>query len=261
MPSVTELLILGPALLAGLIVLATHVPLGRMVLDRGIVFIDLAIAQVAGLGVVVADGLGWEPNGWPVQASAVSAALLAAGFLVWTERRLPHVQEALIGVVFVVAASAEIILFSINPHGAEHLKDLLVGQIIWVSGGQLLAALVATLIVLAIAARFDLARHRALFYALFAVSITTSVQLIGVFLVFASLIIPALVARGTQRPLLVGHGVGLAGYVLGLLLSALLDLPSGAAIVCALAATAALAGAGRWYLNGRSQACQREGAA
>ena len=63
MPTTTELSILGPALLAGLLVLATHVPLGSMVLDRGIVFIDLAIAQVAVLGVVVADGLGWEPNG------------------------------------------------------------------------------------------------------------------------------------------------------------------------------------------------------
>ena len=249
MPGATELLILGPALLAGLIVLATHVPLGRMVLDRGIVFIDLAIAQVAGLGVVVADGLGWEPNGWSVQASAVSAALLAAGFLVWTERRLPHVQEAVIGVVFVVAASAEIILFSFNPHGAEHLKDLLVGQIIWVTGGQLLAALVPTLLVLAVAVRLDLTRRRLLFYAMFAVSITASVQLIGVFLVFASLIIPALAARGTRRSLLVGYGVGLAGYCLGLLASAMLDLPSGAAIVCALAGTAALVGTARWYLN------------
>src|SRR5579864_5104624 len=78
--------ILWPAFLAGLLVLSTHVPLGRMVLDRGIVFIDLAIAQVAGLGVVIADFLGWEPNGWSVQASAVTAALVAAAFLIWTEK-------------------------------------------------------------------------------------------------------------------------------------------------------------------------------
>lgn len=245
MLSVTELLILGPALLAGLLVLATHVPLGRMVLDRGIVFIDLAIAQVAGLGVVLADGLGWEPNAWSVQASAMSAALLAAAFLVWTERHWPHVQEAIIGVVFVVAASAEIIVFSFNPHGAEHLKDLLAGQIIWVTNGQLIAAAVSTLLVLVIAARFDLTRRRVLFHALFAISITTSVQLIGVFLVFASLIIPALAARGTRRPLLAGHAVGVAGYVLGLVASALLDLPSGAAIVCALAVAAICAGSVR----------------
>ena len=74
--------------------LATHVPLGRLVLDRGIVFIDLAIAQVAGLGVVVADFFGWEPNGWSVQASAVAAALASAAFLIWTEKRHAAVQEA-----------------------------------------------------------------------------------------------------------------------------------------------------------------------
>jgi len=72
------------------------VPLGKIVLDRGIVFIDLAIAQVAGLGVVAADFLGWVPNGWSVQASAGDAALLSAGFLVWTERRLGALQEAVI---------------------------------------------------------------------------------------------------------------------------------------------------------------------
>lgn len=245
MPTSTELSILGPALLAGLLVLATHVPLGRMVLDRGIVFIDLAIAQVAGLGVVVADGLGWEPNGWSVQVAAVTAALLAAAFLIWTERRLAHMQEAIIGVVFVVAASAEIILFSFNPHGAEHLKDLLVGQIIWVRPEQLIATALVSVAVLGIATRVDLRKRRALFYGLFAVSITASVQLVGVFLVFASLIIPALTAQSVRRPVLAGYGVGVGGYGLGLLLSAMLDLPTGAAIVCALALVGAVVGIAR----------------
>src|SRR6185312_2555100 len=134
--------ILLPALLTGILVLATHVPLGRLVLDRGIVFIDLAIAQVAGLGVVIADFFGWEPSGWSVQIAAVIAALAGAGFLIWTERRLAALQEAVIGVVFVVAASAEIVLLSYNPHGAEHLKDLLVGQILWVEVAQLVPVLV-----------------------------------------------------------------------------------------------------------------------
>src|SRR5689334_23887102 len=167
--------ILVPAFLAGLLVLATHVPLGRLVLERGIVFIDLAIAQVAGLGVVAADVMGWEPQGWSVQFSAAIAALLAAIGLLWSERRIPAVQEAVIGVVFVVAASAEIILFSFNPHGAEHLKDLLVGQILWVTPEQLepVAALYAA--VLAVYALRDHARQRVLFYAVFAVTVTASV--------------------------------------------------------------------------------------
>ena len=229
--------IIWPAFLAGLLVLATHVPLGRLVLERGIVFIDLAIAQVAGLGVVAADVLGLEPDGWSVQASAVTAALLSAGLLIWTERRLGQWQEAIIGVVFVVAASAEIILLGFNPHGAEHLKDLLVGQILWVVPGDLVPVAILYAAVLALAATIDLGRRRMVFYALFAVTVTASVQLVGVFLVFASLIVPALAAKvlAVRRPLVFSYGMGIAGYVAGLVASVLVDLPTGAAIVCALA--------------------------
>jgi zinc/manganese transport system permease protein len=224
-------------------VLATHVPLGRLVLDRGIVFIDLAIAQVAGLGVVIADFVGWEPNGWSVQASAAAAALASAAFLIWTEKRYPVVQEAVIGIVFAVAASAEIVLLSFNPHGAENMKDLLVGQILWVLPAQLYPVAILYAGVLAILAFTQLGKRRALFYAVFAITVTASVQLAGVFLVFASLIIPALAARAVSRgALAVGYGVGLAGYVLGLLASAAWDFPTGAAIVCGLA----IAGAG-WH--------------
>jgi zinc/manganese transport system permease protein len=238
-----ELSILLPAFLAGLLVLATHVPLGQLVLERGIVFIDLAIAQVAGLGVVAADAMGWEPQGWSVQISAVSAALLTAAFLLWSERRFALLQEAIIGVVFVFAASAELIVLGFNPHGAEHLKDLLVGQILWVEPRQLVPVAVLYGAVVAAFFCFDLRRRRALFYALFAVTITASVQLIGVFLVFASLILPALAATGTPRSwrLPVAYAIGLAGYALGLIASALWDVPTGAAVVCALALVVAAA--------------------
>ena len=130
--------ILGPAFIAGLLVLATHVPLGTQVLDRGIVFIDLAIAQIAGLGVIVADALGMPEGGIAVQIAAVCSALLGALLLTWTERRAPQQQEALIGVMFILAACAGILLLAGNPHGGEHLKELLVGQILWVNTTQLL---------------------------------------------------------------------------------------------------------------------------
>jgi zinc/manganese transport system permease protein len=239
-----ELTILVPAFLAGILVLATHVPLGQLVLERGIVFIDLAIAQVAGFGVVAANAMGWEPHGWSVQVSAVAAALAAAAFLLWSERRMRQLQEAVIGVVFVLAASAELILLAYNPHGAEHMKDLLVGQILWVEPVALLPVAALYAAILAAFFLFDLRRHRTLFYLLFAVAITASVQLIGVFLVFASLILPALAASGIggRQRLFFGYGIGLAGYVVGLYGSALTDVPTGAAIVCALAAVAALAG-------------------
>jgi zinc/manganese transport system permease protein len=234
--------ILLPAFLTGILVLATHVPLGRLVLERGIVFIDLAIAQVAGLGVVAADFFGWEPEGWVVQAAALAAALCAAGFLIWTEKRFTEVQEAIIGVVFAVAASAEIVLLSFNPHGAENLKDLLVGQILWVVPSQLIPVAILYAIILFAATLINLRQRRVIFYALFALAVTASVQLVGVFLVFASLIIPALAARGSakSRQLPIGYGVGFVGYTLGLFASALWDFPTGAAVVCGLALSGAI---------------------
>ena len=240
--------ILGPALIAGLLVLATHVPLGTQVLDRGIVFIDLAIAQIAGLGVIAADAVGLPEGGVAVQAAAVCAALLGALLLTWTERRAPQQQEALIGVMFILAACAGILLLAGNPHGGEHLKDLLVGQILWVGTTQLLwLAGVSAVLLVALWSGGVQRLGRFGFYAAFAVAVTASVQLVGVYLVFSSLIIPALATRAHtgRRRHLIGYGVGAVGYALGLALSALLDLPSGAVIVwtlaaCALAATALL---------------------
>ena len=92
-PVAIDFSLLWPALVAGLLVTATHVPLGIQVLSRGIVFIDLAIAQIAGLGVICADWLGFEPQGWAVQVSALTAALAGALLLTWTEKRWPEVQE------------------------------------------------------------------------------------------------------------------------------------------------------------------------
>jgi zinc/manganese transport system permease protein len=240
-----HLAILGPAFVAGLLVLASHVPLGKLVLDRGIVFIDLAVAQVAALGVVIGTAAMGELEGVAIQASALGAALLCAVFLIWTERGFPQVQEAMIGVVFVVAASAELILFSYDPHGAEHLKDLLVGQILWVDVADLWPTLVISGVVLAAWRLADLAERPLWFYGLFAVMVTNSVQIVGVFLVFASLIIPALGARvaAPSRQVASAYVIGVTGYTIGLLVSGLTDVPTGAAIVCALAAVAAAAAA------------------
>jgi len=131
MSEILDWTIIGPALAAGLLILSTHVPLGQEVLKRGIIFIDLAIAQVAGLGVIAAHGMNWDPSGLEVQLVAVSAALVAALGLNWSEKRWPRIQEPLIGILFILAATGGILLLAGNPHGSEHLKELLVGQILW----------------------------------------------------------------------------------------------------------------------------------
>lgn len=235
--------ILGPALLAGLLVIATHVPLGRQVLARGIIFIDLAIAQIAGIGVIAAHSLGWVEDGWGVQLAAVGAALLGALLLTWTDRRWPQIQEALIGVSFVLAATAAILLLSRDPHGGEQLKELLVGQILWVTYADLWPVLLLYAGVLAVWFTRGPRLGTLGFYLLFAVSVTASVQLVGVYLVFASLILPALATLGRTRAWwAVAFAVGTAGYGGGLVVSALTDLPTGPLIVVALAASALLSG-------------------
>ncbi|HZV54346.1 MAG TPA: metal ABC transporter permease, partial [Rhodocyclaceae bacterium] len=220
-------------MVAGLLVLATHVPFGIEVLGRGIIFIDLAIAQVAGLGVIVAQRLDWE-SPFAVQAAAAVAALAGGLLLTWTERRWPEVQEALIGLLFVVAAAAGILLLAGNPHGGEHLQDLLAGQILWVGWERLVPVAALYAVILGAWFAFGKRLGRTGFYILFALTVTASVQLVGVLLVFASLIAPAVAMRrlaGSLR-LAASWGLGAAAYAAGLLVSALFDVPAGAAIVC-----------------------------
>ena len=197
--------ILGPAMVAGVIVLSTHVPLGRQVLSRGIIFIDLAIAQTAALGVIAAQYMG--------------------------------------GTLFVLAATGGLLLLANNPQGGEHLKDLLVGQILWVSYRQLIPAALLSAVLLVFLWFRSGRLVGAVFYALFALAITVSVQLVGVYLVFASLIVPALATAGLsgKHQLVAAYSVGILGYLTGLALSAIFDLPSGAMIVWTLAGCALLA--------------------
>jgi len=239
-----EWTIVGPAMVAGLLVLSTHVPLGQVVLKRGIIFIDLAIAQVAGLGVIAASAFGWDESPLMVQVAAVSAALVAAAGLNWSEKRWPRTQEALIGTLFVLAATASILFLSENPHGGEHLKDLLVGQILWTTWGMLavIGILYTVLLVVWFNARQKLGHIG--FYVTFAFVVTASVQVVGVYLVFASLILPALATRrldGMAR-LWAGYAIGTVSYFAGIIFSAILDFPTGAVIVWVMALVAVLAG-------------------
>lgn len=244
-----EFEILLPAFLAGLLVLATHIPLGMRVLQRGVIFADLAVAQIAGLGVVIAGLL--DLTGWPllVQAFAAASALCGAALLAWIEQAVPDMKEACIGLIFVLSASMGILLMSRDVHAGEHLQELLVGQILWVSSTQLVIAAVLTAGVLGLWRFVPQRQGHFVFYALFALAVTASVQMVGIYLVFASLIVPALVTfRLGQRRTLAAGMVGIAGYGAGLGLSVWLDLPAGAAIVWMLV----LAGTPLLFLRSRT---------
>ncbi len=234
-----ELDILLPAFVAGLLILATHIPLGMRVLQRGVIFADLAIAQISGLGVIITALL--ELNHMPllVQIIAASSALCGAALLTWIERFAPEVKEAYIGLTFVLAASLGILLMNQDVHAGEHLKDLLVGQVLWVSDEQLIGTAILSAALLLAWRTLRCSKNHFAFYGLFALAVTASVQLVGIYLVFASLIVPALATHKIQRwrmPL--AYAVGAMGYVLGLLLSVWLDLPAGAAIVWMMALVA-----------------------
>ena len=240
--SLLDVSIILPPLVAGLLVTATHVPLGREVLQRGIVFIDLAVDQIAALGVIFASSLGWQADGLATQAFAVGSALFGAVLLRAYEHKWPAIQEALIGVTFVMAATAGLLLLAGNPHGAEHMKDLLSGQLLWVRWEQL--GIVAAVYAVVLGLGFVSRARGFWFYALFALTVTASVQLIGVYLVFASLIIPALGVRNLKpfRAVLIGYVIGVLGYSFGLGFSLMFDLPAGPMVVWTLALVALIAG-------------------
>ena len=245
--SALDISIIGPALLAGLLVTATHVPLGQRVLQRGIIFLDLAVAQIAGLGIIAAYSFNWEPGGWQVQIVALTAAILGVLLLNYTEKRWPDIQEAIIGSLFVLASSGSILLLATNPHGGEQLKELLVGQILWVSFEQLTPVIILYAVVLGLWFRISQHASSLHFYLLFALSITASVQLVGIYLVFATLILPALAIRKIGKYKLgYGYLIGGIGYLIGLVFAALLDMPAGAMIVYSLTLTAMIIG---WILR------------
>lgn len=231
------LLLLLPAMAAGVLVLSTHVVFGRQVLKRGIIFIDLAIAQIAALGAIFArtqhelEALPFVQIWLPALFAVVGALLIAQ-----LAKRFASELEAMIGCLYVLSAVIGMLILAKDAHGAELLKQLMSGQILWVSWEQLLLpSIVYGVILLTLILRPILIQGKS-FYLLFALVITLSVELVGVYLVFSSLILPALAVNKMVkfRAVLWAYFVGVIGYLLGLLLSTAFDLPSGAMIVVCL---------------------------
>ena len=262
-----------PALVAALILVGIHGYLGLHVIAREVIFVDLALAQVAALGWAAA-GLGMAvpleilPGVGPEAAAYLTgllATLVAAALLAVTRLDdLPVPQEAIIGIVYVVASAATILLAAQAPRGSEHVQELLTGSLLWVTWPTILktAAVYGAVGVvhwflrdrfLTISMDPDRARREGwslawwdfLFYALFGVVVTSSVAIAGVLLVFTFLVIPAVIAfLFVRRPaslLAVAWATGSVATLAGLLVSYGTDLPTGPVVVCAFAAALALA--------------------
>ena len=254
-------LLLWPSFLVALCLVGIHAYFGLQVLARNVIFVDLALAQIAALGATVAFMLGHPAQGTAAYGYSLGFTLLAAVLLtmtrVWSQRIS---QEALIGVLYVVAAAAAILLIDRAPQGAEHLKQILTGNIL-TTGIEDLLVLVPLYAAIG-GLHWLLRRHMQahsmagdlLFYASFGVVVTSSVAVAGVLLVFSFLIIPAAIgvifADGLRRQLAIGWISGAAASAAGLALSFMLDLPTGATMVCTFGATLALAGLCYPFLRG-----------
>jgi zinc/manganese transport system permease protein len=256
------LIFLLPAAAAMLMLVAIHLVFGLQVLRRGVVFADLALAQVAALGATVAFALGHAPQGTAAFGWSAGCALAAALFLsllrFWPAR-IP--REAVIGIIYVLAAAGALLIVEKAPQGAEHIRQMLTGSILTVNWEQI--ARIAPLYGVLGAAQIVLSRVRLseaagwpgwvgdlVFYATFGIVVTTSVALAGVLLVFALLIMPAaigvLYANRLPAQLGIGWAVGVVASLLGLVASYAWDLSPGAAIVCSLGLTLVLAALGKW---------------
>jgi zinc/manganese transport system permease protein len=241
MPVLETLEIVLPAATAGLMIAIIHGPLGIEVLRRGIIFIDLAIAQIAGLCVVLVKLWLHEPSWGLTQIAAGVAALLAAVFFRWVEKALPHEQEAIIGSSFILAASAVLLALANHPQGGEEIQHILSGQMLFISWSEILAFLPLYAAATAIWFCFPLIRSGLGFFALFALVVTASVQLVGVYVVFASLILPALAVNKRKTGIAPAAIVcGAMAVLLGVISSTAGDLPSGPVLVFCYAAVTVL---------------------
>ena len=244
-----------------LVLTGIHAYLGVHVLSREVVFVDIALAQIAALGATAAFLLGWEADTWESYAFGLSATFVGALVLALTRSRRRHVsQEAVIGVVYAVSSAAAVLLADRAAHGAEHVRAMLDGNLLAVRGPEVVevAALYAVIGVFhwlcrrpffLISTAPDTAYREGwrvrlwdfLFYASFGVVVTSSVRIAGVLLVFSYLIVPALagimLGRTIPAKLLIGWGFGTLVSVIGMTASAVLDLPTGATVVCAFGLT------------------------
>lgn len=259
--------------IACLVLAAVHVYLGFHVLERGVIFVDIALAQIAALGFIAAYALGIPFKTLPSYLVGLGATVSASALFALTRLRSGAVpQEAVIGIVYVVSAALAILVLNFSPKESEHLKHMLVGDILFVSWAEVAKILV----IYAVAGLFHFAFRRQFwavsrnpqkaadsgirvplwdffFYASFGFVVTSSVEIAGVLLVFAFLIMPTaaavLLAQGLGPRLLLGWALAAATSAAGLAASFHFDMPTGAAVVCAFGALVLGAGLLRLFIR------------
>jgi zinc/manganese transport system permease protein len=242
--------------LASLILTGIHAYLGVHVVERGVIFVDLALAQIAALGATIAILIGMDPHGVGAYWLSLAFTFVGAAIFAFARTRRGHIpQEAFIGIAYAVASATAILAMSKATGETEHLKDMLVGNILAVSMHDVAKTAVLYgvigvfhyvfrkqfLLISTNPAKADAQGLRIrfwdfLFYASFGFVVTSSVAIAGVLLVFCYLIVPSVGAMlfvdGIGRRLAVGWTMGTLVSALGVYFSVLLDLPTGATIVC-----------------------------
>ncbi|HSG98611.1 MAG TPA: metal ABC transporter permease [candidate division Zixibacteria bacterium] len=249
--------------------ISMYVYLGLHIVKRGVIFVDLALAQMAAVGVTIGTLLGFDERDVTSYLLAFGAAVVGSVIFTLTRSlnsRIP--QEAVIGVVYAVGSAAVIVLVSHSPEGAEHVRHLLAGALLTVSAGETarVAALFAALALfhwifrsrfLELTFKGTTKQARLwdfLFYATFALSVTATVRTSGVLLIFIFLVGPALAAAfiggSVRRSLALGWTFGIVGSVLGLTASVVFDTPPGATLVCGFGVIIALSAVAPFLLPG-----------
>lgn len=249
----TILEFLLPSVVACIVLAGIHTYLGIHVITRGVIFLDIALAQIAALGMMAAFLAGYESDSITSYFFASGSTLVAAIFFTLFRDNMRH-QEALIGVAFAVSSAASILVADRLPHGSEHLKYVLNGNILWVEWNKILITAVIYAVIglmhflcrkplLAISKNPDEAAKAGLkikrwdffFYLTFGLVITSSVQMAGILLVFSFLIVPALCVSlfsdSLKTQLVFGWILGVVLSSSGVFLSYSGDLPTGATIV------------------------------
>jgi zinc/manganese transport system permease protein len=246
-----------PPLVACLVIVAIHSYLGLHVIAREVIFVDLSLAQMAALGSTVAILAGSQPDSSSALLYALGFTTVGAGLfaLTRTTEKGPVPQEAIIGIVFVMASAAAILVADRTPRGGEAIKDILVGSLLWVTWPTIvrLAVIYAVLGLfhwllrrrfltisfepeVAVARGWRIRWWDFLFYLSFGIVITFSVPIAGVLLVFSFLVVPAAIAfQFTRRQgvlAVLSWTAGILASALGLWVSFHYDLPTGPVVVC-----------------------------